>query len=93
MPVRRRHQGGLIHTCERDTNDTIVLLGDDVIIKDAHLEMVRNTEKLEINVKLQNEYRNRLAHIYKFLEEKYPDYYEIGVRVLSEEEKVSIDHH
>ena len=90
MPARR---GGRIRTCERDTNDTINLLGDDVTVDAAHQEMVRNTEKLEINTKLQNEYRNRLAHIYKFLETEYPDYYEIGVRVLTEEEKVSIDQH
>ena len=69
------------------------MLGDDVEIETEHQELVRNTEKLEINARLQNEYRNRIAHIYKFLEEKYPEYYKVGVQVLTEEEKVSIDQH
>lgn len=54
--------------------------------------MVRTTEKLEINIKLQREYRNMISHIYKFLESKYPDYYAVGVRKISEEEKVDRDH-
>ena len=31
--------------------------------------------------------------MYKFLEEKYPLYCKVGLRVLNEEEKVRIDHH
>ena len=89
----RRRQTGRIRTTQWKTNDADGLLGNDVITADEHQELVRNTENLEINVKLQNEYRNRIQHIYKFLEEKYPDYYAIGVRVLTEEKKVSIDHH
>ena len=89
----RRRQTGRIRTAQRDTNDATALLGDNVIVEAQHQELVRNTEKLEINLKLQNEYRNRIQHIYKFLEERYPEYYAVGVRVLTEEEKVSIDHH
>ena len=33
-----------------------------------------------------------ISHIYKFLESKYPDYYAVGVRKISEEEKVDRDH-
>ena len=54
----RRRQAGRIRTCDRDTNDIVELLGNDVSIDDAHQVMVRSTEKLEINQKLQNEYRN-----------------------------------
>ena len=71
----RRRQAGRIRTCDRDTNDRVDLLGNNVTIDDAHQIMVRSTEKLEINVKLQNEYRNRISHICKFLEIHYPDYY------------------
>ena len=35
MPGRRR-QTGCICTCDRDTNDTVDLLGDDVTIYDEH---------------------------------------------------------
>ena len=93
MPDQNRRRGGRIRTADRNTHDTLNLLGDNVDVDDEHQTLVRNTEKLEINVKLQNEYRNRLAHIYKFFEEKYPEYYEVGVRVLTPEEKVSIDQH
>ena len=89
--MSRRQQRGRIHTHQRDTNDHAQLLGDAFLVDDDHVKMVRTTEKLEINLKLQREYRNRISHIYKFLESKYPDYYAVGVRKLSEEEKVDRD--
>ena len=57
------------------------------MVAHEYQEMVRTTEKLEINMALQNEYRHRIGHIYKFLQSKYPDYYAVGMRVLTEEEK------
>ena len=86
-----RRQHGRIHTHQRDTNDHTELLGDAILVNDDHVEMVRTTEKLEINLKLQREYRNRISHIYKFFESKYPDYYAVGVRKITEEEKVDRD--
>ena len=71
MPDRRQQQG-CIHNADKDTTDTIDLRGDNVVVNDEHQQMVQNTEKLEINVKLQNEYRNRIVHFCKFLEENYP---------------------
>ena len=76
-----------MHTHQHDTNDTAQVLGNAILVDHEHQEMVRTTEKLEINEKLQREYRNRISHIYKFLEGKYPDYYAVGVRVLTKEEK------
>ena len=76
---------GRIHTHQRDTNDAIIVLGDKFLVDHEHQEMVQTIEKLEINEKLQREYRNRISHIYKFLEGKYPGYYAVGVRVLTEE--------
>ena len=49
------------------------------------------TEKLETNEKLHHEYRNKISHVYKFLELKYLDYYEVGVIYLTEEDKTSPD--
>ena len=92
MPGRRRQQGRIC-TYQQDTCDIVDLLGDDVAIATEHQALVRNTEKLEINIKLLNEYRNRISHICKFLEVKYPEYYQVGVGMLFPEEKVSIDHH
>ncbi len=57
MP-RRRRQAGCIRTCDRDTNNRVELLGNDVTIDNVHQVMVHNTEELEINLKLQNEYCN-----------------------------------
>ena len=53
MPDQRK-RGGRIRTADRNTNDTVNLLGDDVAIDDEHQTLVRNTEKLEIKIKLQN---------------------------------------
>ena len=55
--------------------------------------MVRSTEKLEINQRLQNEYRNQISHIYNFLEIHYPDYYVVGVRFLTDIDKDDLDQH
>ena len=89
----RRRRAGRIRTCDRDTNDRVNLLGSNVTIDDAHQIMVRSTEKLEINVKLQNEYRNRISHIYNFLEIHYPDYYVVGVRTLTDGDIDNLDQH
>ena len=59
-----RRQHGRIHTHQRNTNDHAELLGDAILVNDDHVEMVHTTEKLEINLKLQREYRNRISHIY-----------------------------
>ena len=48
----RRRQTGRIQTAQRDTNDATTLLGDNGIVEVQHQKLVRNTEKLEINLKL-----------------------------------------
>jgi hypothetical protein len=35
--------------------------------------------------KCRKEYRNRIKHIYRWLMEKYPDYFEVGTRVLTQD--------
>ena len=89
----RRRQAGRTRTCDRNTNDSVDLLGNDVTIDATHQVMVRNTERLEINLRLQNEYRNRISHIYKFLETHYPDYYVVGVRKLTDADRDDINQH
>ena len=85
--MARGGQQGRIHTHQRDTNDVTPVLEDKFLVDHEHQEIVQTTENLEINVALQIEYRNRIGHIYKFLQSEYPDYYAVGVRVLTEEEK------
>ena len=79
----------------RDTNDGVPVLGDDLRVNKMHVNLVRTTEKEDINQTLRREYRNRIGHIYTFLETEYPDYYAVGIRILSEGEKADKDqfHH
>ena len=58
-------RGGRIHAHQRDTHDCN-LLGDDFSVDEMHEELLRTTEKEEINDKLRREYRNRIKHIYIF---------------------------
>ena len=93
--VQRRSGGGRIYPHERDTNDTAPVLGSTLDVDDAHLELVRETESEFINDRLRKEYRNRISHIYKFWQEQYPDYYEVGVRNLTDDDYANPDvfHH
>ena len=90
---RRRRQAGRIHTCDRDTNDRVKLLGNNLAIDNVHQVMVRNTRKLEINLKLQNKYCNQINHIYNSFEIRYPDYYVVGVQKLTGADRENLDQH
>jgi hypothetical protein len=48
--------------------------------------LVRNTEVQHVSISNKRDYRNRLGHIFAFLLERYPAYYAVGVRALTEDE-------
>ena len=85
-----RARSGRIHIHDRETND-VQILGDELMVNEVHQEQVRTTEKEEINGTLRREYRNRIRHIYEFLQRTYPGYYEVGVRAITDEEKEDQD--
>ena len=80
LRVRRQH--GRIFTHDRDT-DNALLLGESIEIAEGDQAAMRETELEMINLTLQREYCNRIKHVYKFWEDKYPSYFQLGVGVLS----------
>jgi hypothetical protein len=86
----RRH-AGRIRPHERDTNDEAAILGADVDILEQHSSAVRQTEQNDLVRDVKRDYRNRLKHIYEFWKEKYPGYYAVGIRELTNEDLADED--
>jgi hypothetical protein len=86
-----RTSSGCIRPHERDTNYAAAILGADILVLEEHSASVRNTEDQHISLGNKRNYRNRLGHICDFLQERYPEYYAVGVRALSEEELANPD--
>jgi hypothetical protein len=75
---------GRIRPHERDTDDTVEILGANLAVSAEHTAAVKATERQDLNEKNKRNYRNRLKHIYEWLEIAYPEYYKVGVIELSE---------
>jgi hypothetical protein len=56
-----------------------------------HSSSVRQTERISLSEKNKRNYRNRIKHMYKFFEEYYPEYFNVGVRKLTEEDVSDAD--
>jgi hypothetical protein len=82
---------GRRRTHERTTNDSDVIIGSALDIDAAHSTEVRRTNKKGMTDRCRRDYRNRIKKICHFLEENYPEYYAVGVRVLSQEELDDLD--
>jgi hypothetical protein len=75
---------GRIRPHERDTDDTVEILGANISVSAEHTAAVKATERQDLNEKNKRNYRNRIKHIYEWLEITYPEYYKVGVVELSE---------
>jgi hypothetical protein len=89
MSSQRR--AGRIRPHERDTDDTVEILGANVAVSAEHAASVRATVRQDLNVENKRNYRNRIGHIYKWLETDYPEYYRVGVIELTEEQLADED--
>lgn len=69
---------GRIRPHERDTNDDVPIIGATIAINEDHRLSVQATEGHDRKLKTKEGYRNRIKHIYEFLQEKYPDYCDAG---------------
>ena len=78
--------GGRILPSHRQTDDSAPSLGVGVALEDAHAVAIEETEARELSDKSRKDYRRRIGLIIKWLEEKYPDYYCVGTRNVSQEE-------
>ena len=82
--------GGRILPHQRDADFSGELLGDKIVIEETHVENVQSVEQFSIDVETKKNHRNRIKHIYKYWEHAFPDYYEIGVKDVSEEEENNV---
>ena len=80
------HRRGRIHPHQRNADLTGSLLGDNIALGEIYVSNVQSTEDFKIDIKTKRTHRNRIKQFYSFLETEFPDYYEIGVRELSEDE-------
>jgi hypothetical protein len=89
--MARGRSGGRIRPHDRETDDSAPILGADIEVQVVHRQGVRTTEQRGLNVVTKRNYRNRLKEIYTFFKTAYPEYYNVGVQELSEEERTDLD--
>ena len=76
---------------DRDADDDVEILGNDVAVDEDHLDAVRATTNNKINDATKKNYRNRLKTLMNFWQSHYPEYYAQGVRELTAEELANPD--
>ena len=81
---RRMGGGGRLYPYNRDTNDSVPIIGDNLAGMEDLAECMLDTTKHGMDDKCRKDYRNRLSRIIKYLKSDHPDYYEIGVVKVSE---------
>jgi hypothetical protein len=83
----RGRQTGRILPFQRDTDDRVPTILADAVINEEHAAAVHTTESQGMKPKTRNEYRNRENHLMVFWHDKYPEYFEQGTVLLTDEEK------
>jgi hypothetical protein len=61
-----RQRGGRIRLFERETDDSVAILGAGLEIQVAHSQGVRNMEQRGLVVRTKRNYRNRMKEMYVF---------------------------
>jgi hypothetical protein len=85
-------RGGRIRPHERNTgDDNVEILGANIAVSAEHTASVKATERQDLNEKNRRNYRNRIKHIYEWLKTEYPEYYNVGVIELSEDQLADED--
>ena len=76
---------GRTHVHQHDTNDDVAILGGDIQLQANHLESVQETKDLGLSDTYRKNLHSRLGHIIEWWKTNYPDYYDVGVKLLSEQ--------
>ena len=82
----RQQNNGRIRPDQRNTDDTVALLGSGLTSPPDLEKNFHATMKLAMKDSCRTNYRRRLQTIAKFWKENNPDYYAVGVREVGEEE-------
>jgi len=84
MPRRgNRTAGGRV----RVTDDTAIPVGAEVEVRPEHLTALNVTKTKENADETRKTHRRRIKNLIKWWMTEYPDYFEVGTRILSAEEK------
>jgi hypothetical protein len=87
MGSRQRRQGGRMFPHERDTNDVVPILGDNIEVAENFQEQYNETHALSMSDKNQKDYRARLVRVATYWKENCEEYYQVGVREIGEDEQ------
>src|SRR6056300_760416 len=79
--------GGRIHVHQRETDDTVPIIGTDIAIKENHAAAAQTTQSKGMKDKTRKEHRNRHMHLVIFFKEHYEEYFEQGTYLLTDEQK------
>ena len=82
-----RQRGGRVLPHQRNADFSGEVLGDNITIEETHVHNVQSVEQYSIDLESKNNHMNRIKHVYQYWESSFPDYYAIGVRDVTEEEK------
>ena len=82
---RQQSQGRLtVH--DRETDSHTAILGQNVQISESHMNSILTSTRFEMKDSCRRDYRSRINRIVKWLLANYPDYHDVGVRVLTAED-------
>ena len=84
MPRRANRTGG---GRLRVTDDAAIPVGAEVEVRPEHLRALNVTKTKENADETRKAHRRRIKNIIKWWMTEYPDYFEVGTRILSAEEK------
>ena len=83
MSQNNNRGGGRI----RVTDDSAVTIGAEVEVRPEHVAAMNVTKTKESSSEMRRGHRNHLKKLIQWWMMEYPDYFEVGTRVLSAEEK------
>ena len=83
MPQRR---GGRILPHQRDTNDAVAILGENLDIGDDFQQNYNEVKKHALGEGCRRDYRCRIVRVCKYWKTHCPDYFEIGVKTVTDED-------
>ena len=76
------------HRVQRNTNDTVPIIGSALVpdVNNSVNDALHDTMSQGMSQATRRNYRSRISKIIKHFKENFPEYYEIGVRALTQEE-------
>jgi hypothetical protein len=83
----RPRGGGRIRPEHRLTNNDVAILGSDLTLPVELAGMYHETKKYAMSYSCRRNYRCRLRRVAQFWKDNDPEYYEIGVVAVSEEDR------